>query len=66
MDQREIESLRARVAARGPHLTLDGIAFGAHLSTSWLQKFAGGKIKEPRLKNFSALKRFMDTQRRAA
>jgi hypothetical protein len=66
MDEREIEALRAKVRNRGKSMTLDSIAFGAGLSTSWLAKFAGGKIKEPRLHNYQALRAYMDRAQRAA
>ena len=64
MDETEIEALRAKVRNR-KSMTLDSIAFGAGLSTSWLAKFAGRKIAQPRLKNYLALKAYMDRQKAA-
>lgn len=65
MDKNEIETLRDRLQNRGD-LTLESIAFGAGLSLSWLTKFKLRKIAEPRLKNYQALKRYMDRQQSRA
>jgi hypothetical protein len=66
MDKNEIETLRDRLQNRGPEQTLESIAFGAGLSLSWLTKFKLRKIAEPRLKNYQALKRYMDRQQSRA
>lgn len=64
MNQNDIEALRASLKDRGK-LTYDEIAFGSGLKTSWVQKFTLGTIKEPRLRNFHALKAFMEKRRAA-
>lgn len=66
MDNNEIESLRNRLNNRDPGMTLESIAFGAGLSLSWLTKFKDGRIKEPRLRNYQALRKFMGARARAA
>ena len=48
-----------RSLIRESRLTYDQIAFGCNVSTSWVQKYMGGKITEPGVTRHNKVRDFL-------